>query len=256
MYTPDMNLKETCEKFYDLLDISSYQDISLNGLQIESSNKEIRKIAFAVDACMDTICRAVDDGADMLFVHHGLFWGRPVAIADNHYQRVKKCIGSDMALFACHIPLDAHPLYGNNAQMALRLGMTSYDPFGEFMGKSIGFKGSLPFPMTAMEIARLLGFDREGGLKVVSFGKDMIGTVGIISGGASGDVVSAVEEGLDLFITGELRHEDYHFVKEHNMNMIAGGHYRSEVFGVQSLMRYVKGEWGIESFFVDSETGL
>lgn len=251
-----MNLKETCEKFYDLFDIRSYQDISLNGLQIESSNKEIRKIAFAVDACMDTICQAADERADMLFVHHGLFWGKPLAIADSHYQRVKKCIENDMALFACHIPLDAHPLYGNNAQMALRLGMTSYDPFGEFMGKSVGFKGRLPFPMTAMEIARLLNFDAESGLEIISFGKDMVETAGIISGGASEDVAVAIDENLDLFITGEARHEDYHFVKEHNMNMIAGGHYRSEVFGVQAVMRYVKGEWGIDAFFIDSETGL
>ena len=199
---------------------------------------------------------APDEKADLLFVHHGLFWGAPIAINGMHYHRVKKALDADMGLFACHIPLDAHPLYGNNAQMALRLGMTAFDPFGTFRGRTVGYKGRLPFPMTAAEISRILGFDEEHGLRTVCFGKDMIESVGIISGGASGDVRDAIAEDLDCYITGEIEHSDFHLVKESNMNVIAGGHYRSEVFGVKAMMRYTEKELGIESFFIDAETLL
>ena len=231
-----MTRDELVKHYYDILDISAFDDISLNGLQISMSNKEVKKVAFAVDASMDSITVAADEGADLLFVHHGLFWGSPIAISGMHYHRVKKALDNDMGLFACHIPLDAHPLYGNNAQMALRLGMTSYDPFGTFKGKYVGFKGKL--------------------LRTICFGKDMVETVGIISGGASGDVRDAIQENLDCFITGEVEHSDFHLVKESNMNMIAGGHYRSEVFGVKAMMRYTEKELGLESFFIDAETAL
>lgn len=251
-----MTRDELIKHYYELLDISSFDDISLNGLQISMSDKEIRKVAFAVDASMDSIAIAADEKADLLFVHHGLFWGAPIAISGMHYHRVKKALESDMGLFACHIPLDAHPLYGNNAQMALRLGMTSYDPFGTFKGRYVGFKGRLPFPMTVAEISRILGFDEEHGLRTICFGKDMVETVGIISGSASGDVRDAIDENLDCFVTGEAEHSHFHLVKESNMNMIAGGHYRSEVFGVKAVMRYTEKELGIESFFIDAETGL
>ncbi len=251
-----MRRDELVKHYMDLLDVASYDDISLNGLQIAMSDKEIKKVAFAVDASMDTITAAADSNADLLFVHHGLFWGSAIAISGMHYHRVKKALDNDMGLFACHIPLDAHPLYGNNAQMALRLGMTSYDPFGEWRGKNVGFKGKLPFPMTCPEIARLLGFSYENGLRTVSFGKDMVETVGIISGGASSDVRDAIEQGLDCYVTGEVEHSDFSLIKESNMNVIAGGHYQSEVFGVKAMMRYTEKELGIESVFIDAETGL
>lgn len=251
-----MKVKELADKLYFMLEADKFDDISLNGLQIASSDKEAKRVAFAVDAKLDTIYEAAEKGADMLVVHHGLFWGKPIAVVNEHYNRVKKALDADMALFAMHLPLDAHPLFGNNSQMALALGMTSYDPFGEYHGNKIGYKGKLPFPMSCAEVARLLGFDYENGLRILSFGKDMVESVGIISGGAAWDVVDAIKEGLDLYITGEACHEIFPIVKENNMNMIAGGHYKSEVFGVKALMRYVEKEYGIETFFIDSPSGL
>lgn len=252
-----MKASELQKELYDILDISSFPgDASLNGVQIASSDKDVGKVAFAVDACLETIVKAAEAGADMLVVHHGLFWGRALAIAGSHYERVKACLDADMSLFACHLPLDAHPLYGNNAQMALALGMDGYDPFGEYKGKSIGFKGKLPVGMTLPDIAFRLGFTFEGGLKLLPFGKTVVETVGIISGAAGDDVAQAVEEGLDLFITGDVPHEVYHYVEENHINLIGGGHYRSEVFGVKALERLVKGRYGLETVFIDSETGL
>ena len=256
-YTLPMLISEYGKELWTRLDISSFPfDRSLNGFQIECPDREIRKAAFAVDAAAETIDRAVEEGADVLVVHHGLFWGEPVAIRNAHYRRVKRALDAGLSLFAVHLPLDAHPLYGNNAQMALRLGMTSFDPFALYHGKYIGFRGALPFPMTIPEIARLLGFSADGGMDVLKFGPDMISTVGIVSGAGGDDVEAAIEEGLDLFITGVAPHEIYHTAKENAMNVLSGGHYRSEVFGVKALERLTKGEWGLETVFIDAETGL
>ena len=229
------------------LSIEAFDDISLNGVQVAcSSEKEIRKVAVAVDACQASIDGAIAEGADMLFV----------AISGIHYNRVKTMLDNDLALYACHLPLDAHPVLGNNAQMAMSLGMKEYDPFGLYHGQYIGYKGRLPFEMTCEEIAKLLGFSPAFGLNILPFGKDEISTVGIISGGAAGDVFQAMDAGLDCFITGECSHELYHTLKESGMNMISGGHYQSEVFGVKAVGRYLAKEFGIETVFIDRKTAL
>ena len=256
-YTFHMFVKEYTDDLSKRLMIDSFPfDYSLNGVQIGAPDRELKKVAFSVDASFDTINMAAEGGADVLVVHHGLFWGSPIAITGTHYRRVKRAIDSGLTLFAAHLPLDAHPMYGNNAQMALTLGMREFDPFGDYKGIKIGFKGKLPFPMTIPEISRLLGFSDEGGMQVIKFGRDMIESVGIISGGAGDDVDQAIRANLDLFITGTAPHEVFHTVKENGTNLLAGGHYRSEVFGVKALMRLTEKEMGIESFFIDAETGL
>ena len=235
-----MTVNEFGEELWKRLSIEDFPfDISLNGFQIQGPDRELRKAAFAVDASFATIDAAAEASADILVVHHGLFWGSPIAIRDAHYRRVKRALDSGLSLFACHLPLDAHPLYGNNAQIALTLGMTS-----------------LPFPMTVPEVARLLGFTAEGGVHIIKAGKDMVETVGIISGGGAEDVEQAIAEGLDLFITGTAEHEIYHTVRENGINFLSGGHYRSEVFGVKALERMARKEFSLETVFIDAETGL
>ncbi len=249
-----MLISEYAKLLSDRLDIASFDDISLNGVQIESPDRCLKKVAFAVDACLATIEKAVDEKADILVVHHGLFWGHPIAISATHYKRVKTAIDGNLTLYACHIPLDAHPVYGNNAQMAIRLGMREFDPFGVWRGKYIGVKGKLPFPMTVKEIALLLDFDPLSCHMIQN--KEKVETVGIISGGAGSDVIDAISEGLDLFITGDLGHENYHIALESGIDVLAGGHYRSEVFGVEALMRMSQKELGLETLFIPMETGL
>lgn len=250
-----MRISEYSKLLTDRLDLNGFDDISLNGVQIESEDRELKKVAFAVDACYETIDKAVSEGADILVVHHGLFWGQPLAISGSHYKRVKRAIEGGLSLFAAHIPLDAHPVYGNNAQMAFHLGMKEFDPFGEWRGKSIGVKGKLPFPMSVEEVARLLGFDLVFSDILIN-NKDKVESVGIISGGAGSDVADAISAELDLFITGEIGHENFHVAKEAGINVIGGGHYRSEVFGVKALMRMSEKELGLECVFIDAETGL
>lgn len=228
-------------------------DIALNGLQAGDLKKEgdVRKVAFAVDACIDSFKGAAEQGADLLVVHHGLFWGAPLALTGSHYRRIKFLMDRGLALYACHLPLDAHPVYGNNAQIAALLGLEEIQPFGEYHGVLIGFKGILKEPQTPERIAARLGLE---GLRL-EFGKKLCSTVGIVSGGAADDVSCAIGEGLDLFITGEMRHEVFHEAQEDGVNMLCLGHYGTETFGVKALERMVASR-GIKTCFIDVPTGV
>ena len=131
-----MKVKDLASYFSEILKISDFNnaDISLNGLQVGDMEADVKKIAFAVDASLATIEESVRQGADMLFVHHGMFWGRPIAITGRHYKRVKTLLDHNVALFACHLPLDANLELGNNAQMAKRLELKEIEPFSFFRG--------------------------------------------------------------------------------------------------------------------------
>ncbi len=252
-----MKVFELEKELTDVLEIKKFPfDISLNGLQFGDREWDVKKIAFAVDATKASIEGAIEEGAEMLFVHHGLFWGSPIALTGAHYDRVKLMMDNKLSLFACHLPLDAHPGLGNNAQMAMRLGMKSFDPFSFYKGEYIGYKGELPFPMSTEQIAAILNFAPSSGLKVYPFGKEEIQTVAIVSGSAAEDIAEAIDAGVDCFITGEMKHECFSTAFENHINVIAGGHYQSEVFGVQAVMRMVKAEYGLDTAFIDLPTGL
>lgn len=234
-------------------------DISLNGIQIQNSrpdSKEIKKVAFAVDACEATALEAAKSGADLLFVHHGLFWGHCQTVTGSQYKRLAAFIKNDLALCAYHIPLDANNPYGNNYGLAARLGLKECQPFGSWRGMTIGVKGVLPAELGIDEIAQKLLRPGKKPSSIIALGKKNIKTVGIISGGASEDVADAIDEKLDCYITGEFAHEDYHIAGENNINVIAGGHYETETVGVSLVMQKVQSELGLECLFIDIPTGL
>ena len=234
-------------------------DISLNGIQIQNSepeSKQIKKIAFAVDACEETAKKAAEAGADLLFVHHGLFWGGCQTITGSFYKRISTFIKNDLALCAYHIPLDANNPYGNNWGLAARLGLRNCESFGTWRGMVLGVKGELSEELTINELAERVLRKGVTPRSVLSLGKEKIKTVGIISGGASDDVADAIEQGLDCYITGEFAHEDYHLAREMGINVIGGGHYETETVGVNLVMEKVEKELGIECIFVDVPTNL
>lgn len=234
-------------------------DISLNGIQIQNSepeSKQIKKIAFAVDACEETAKKAAEAGADLLFVHHGLFWGGCQTITGSFYKRISTFIKNDLALCAYHIPLDANNPYGNNWGLAARLGLINCESFGTWRGMVLGVKGELSEELTIHELAERVLRKGVTPRSVLSLGKEKIKTVGIISGGASDDVADAIEQGLDCYITGEFAHEDYHLAREMGINVIGGGHYETETVGVSLVMEKVEKELGIECIFVDVPTNL
>ncbi len=255
-----MTLKELDVYFRSFLNPELYScDPSRNGIQIENSDAEgrqIKKIAYAVDACEQTVLEAARLGADLLFVHHGLFWGGCQTITSNFYRRVSAFIKNDIALYAMHIPLDANNPCGNNYGLASRIGLTNLEGFGKWREMLIGVKGELENPITVEELAKKILKPGEKPLAVLNFGKKLVKTVGIVSGGASEDVEQAIDEGLDVFVTGEIEHSVYHLVRESKMNMISGGHYQTETVGVNLVREKVERELGIEGIFIDFPTDL
>ena len=228
-----MKLKELCAYYESLLRISGTDDISLNGLQVGDGEAEIKTVAFAVDAAEETIGKAADAGADLLFVHHGLFWGKPYPLTGSVYRRFDLLFRRPLALFAVHLPLDLHPTLGNNARLAQTLGPLSVD----------GVLGRL-------------GLTRGDCLKVYGFGKKEVQSAAVVSGGAVDELSQAVAENLDLYITGEAGHEIYHFCKESHINMLSIGHYASETYGVKAVAAQTEKDCGLKTLFIDCPTGL
>ncbi len=239
----------------EYLDLPRYPDLSLNGLQVEG-RPEVTRVGVAVDAAAAVFQKALEAGVDFLIVHHGLFWGKPLAVTGPHKRRLELLFSGGINLYAAHLPLDAHPEVGNNAVLARELGLVDLEPFGEFKGVKIGFKGRFPVPESLAQIADKLGQLTGMQCLVHQGGQDPVERVGIVSGGAAWTVVEAAREGLELFITGEPKHEVFHETFERGMNTIYAGHYDTEVFGVKALAQKLQETFGLEWVFLDHPTGL
>ena len=192
----------------------------------------------------------------MLFVHHGLFWGHGQCITGSHYRRLKFLLENNIALYAAHLPLDIHPDIGNNVSLAKAAGLEDLRPFGEFRGIKVGVKGTFKNPVTTEEVLSRLGYDRAELLACLSFGKEKNLTGAVITGGGEHDVVSAIDEDVDLYITGDAAHVVYHTCLENKINMISAGHYQTEVYGVQNVAKKVSDELALKTIFIDVPTGL
>lgn len=231
-------------------------DSAINGLQVGSLDAPVRRVAFAVDACLESFERAAAWKADVLVVHHGLFWGAQYPLVGAAYERIAFLCRSGLALYAMHLPLDRHPQTGNNVGLANLLGLSAVEPFGVYKGVAIGYQGSLPRPMSSEEVAARLFGEARSCLAVLPFGKKENVRVGLVSGGASDLVPQAIEAGLDLFVTGDADHSVYHHCLEAGINVIFGGHYQTETWGVALLSQRLEKEAGLETMFMDVPTGL
>jgi dinuclear metal center YbgI/SA1388 family protein len=244
--------------FKTKLDIEGFASIdsSMNGIQVDNDGADITKIVFAVDANLETFKRCADAGGGLLFVHHGLFWGAPLALKGPHRERLRFLLERNIALYAAHLPLDQNPRLGNNAALAELLGVETPEPFGLYHGKKVGFKGRLKKPLSVEEAVKAVSFMGRPPLGVFPFGKERSETCAVISGGAAREALQAMNEGVDLYVTGEASHSVYHEALEGKLNMIAGGHYSTEVWGVRRVMEECARELNIETEFIDVPTGL
>ena len=231
-------------------------DSSMNGIQVGDTTRDVSTVAFAVDACREVFLRASEAGAEVLFVHHGLYWGAPVPVTGYFFERMKCLIRKDLALYAVHLPLDKHPELGNNAGMADALGLESIEPFGTYKGTKIGCKGVLPAPVALDSILETLFTNADETLGVLRFGPSEITSVGIVSGGAAFEVAEAIAEGLDLYITGDASHTIYHQAMESGINVVFGGHYLTETWGVRRTADRLARETGLKTVYVDLPTGF
>jgi dinuclear metal center YbgI/SA1388 family protein len=253
-----MNLKDFdlwCRSFLAIEELGRIDD-SLNGVQVGRSSTPLELVAFAVDACAESIRRARAAGAQLLFVHHGLFWGRPARVEGLLLERMRLLLGADMGLYACHLPLDKHPEVGNNAVLAARIGLGEIRPFGSYHGVDIGLRGVLDPKLGLDEIIARVLPDGSRPRTLIPGAAREIGSVAVVSGGAAMEAFQALDAGIDLYVTGEPSHSIYHAVVEGGMGFLAAGHYATEVWGVQAVAERLSRETGLKTLFIDLPTGL
>jgi len=250
-----MNIKELLTYLDAYLQINAFVDNSQNGLQVQG-REEIHRVAAAVDACQETIDAAANANVDLLLVHHGLFWDKPEKLVGPHYRRVKKTIESGLNLYCAHLPLDAHPEVGNNAVLARRLGFEPIAGFDKHHGRDIGYIAETKTAISQSEFLRRLQETLGNGVRADFFGTNMIQRLAIVSGGGAFLLPQAVAAGVDAFLTGESSHSRYHFGKENYFNVIYGGHYATETFGVIALAQHLQAKFGLPYQFLDFPTGI
>jgi dinuclear metal center YbgI/SA1388 family protein len=238
------------------LRIDEIEDRSCNGLQVQGTPM-VSRVGLAVDACLATYEAAVREKCQMVIVHHGMIWGGLRTITKTVYRQIRFLFDNEISLYGAHLPLDLHPLYGNNAQIAKNiLGLKGLKPFGNYKGTLIGFEGKLSKAMTIDSLADRLTKDIGGKATLLPFGKPTIKRVAVVSGGAADELGEAIEKGVDCYVTGEPKHENYHAAKEAGINVIYGGHYHTEKAGVQAIGKLIKKKFGIESVFLNVETTI
>jgi len=232
------------------LDSKSIKDRSQNGLQVEGK-MEVGKIVFGVSASLELIRRAAAAGADMIVVHHGLFWGRPLPVKGPFRKKLETLLNNGITLAAWHLPLDKHPLSGNNAQILKLLGAGRLKPFGVYDGVTIGFKGSFPRPKPVREIIKTLRGRLSADILPLNFGPENIRTLGVVSGGGQSMFPQAIEAGLDLYITGEVSEHVQETARENGTNFISAGHYNTEKTGVWALEKLLRSRFRVKTEFID-----
>jgi dinuclear metal center YbgI/SA1388 family protein len=236
------------------LKVDEYKDYAANGLQVDGKD-DVKKIGFAVDACLLSINEAKNAGCDMLIVHHGMFWDKIGPITNQMYHRIKTHIDSGISLYACHAPLDIHPIVGNNAELLKMFGLRPSIPFGSDKHNTWGYMDTLKKPITIKKAKEILSA-LESDMKVYNFGKKQVKSIACVSGGAGFSIPEAVEKEIDLLVIGEIKHSSYHIIKEGKINVIAPGHYATETLGVKALMSLIRKKFRLKTLFFDIPTGL
>jgi dinuclear metal center YbgI/SA1388 family protein len=241
-----------CDKILRTAAIGDY-DGAANGLQMENSGT-VTKIAATVDASLATVKLAIAAKADLLIVHHGLFWSPSHPWTGKKYELLQLLIENNLAIYSSHLPLDAHPKLGNNAQLCAALGLKNLKPFFTSHGQSIGFKSQMK--ISRDDLAVKLEHATGAKPKIIPGGKNICGKIGVVTGGAGGDLKLAAGEGVDTFITGEGPHWTYALAEELGLNVFYGGHYATETFGVKALAAELSKKFKVPWEFLDHPTGL
>jgi len=253
---PPVKLPDLVKYLNSVLRIDEIRDYpnAMNGLQVENEG-EVTKVATAVDACEATIAMAVEAGADLLIVHHGLFWGGLAPVSGSSYRKLRMAIENGLAIYSAHLPLDAHPRLGNNVLLCDSLDLNGDRvPFLDHFGTPIGFRvvDEINREVLHSRIEQLVG----GHVHLAAGGPVVARQIGVVSGGAGSDIAAAVKEGIDTFITGEGPHWAYTAAEELGVNLFLAGHYATETFGVKALGEHLTEAFGLPWEFLDHPTGL
>ncbi len=248
------------------MDVDAIPDYpgALNGLQVEAPGP-VRRVAVAVDASTAVI-REAAGRADLIVVHHGLFWGGPERLVGYRFERIRALVENRTALYSSHLPLDAHPEVGNAAVLARRLGLEELAPFGSYEGTPVGWKGRLGVSpggsrsssagLAAAELAERLSRLTGAAVQTLPGGAERIRRAAVVTGAGASTLREAAALGLDALVTGEAQHHHAIEAAELGLSILLGGHYATETWGVKAVAELLRDRFGTETWFIDAPTGL
>jgi len=241
-----------CDKSLRTAEVQDYEG-AVNGLQVENRGT-VTRIAAAVDASLATVRLATEARADLLLVHHGLFWSPSHPWTGKRLELIRMLLEHNLAVYSSHLPLDAHPRLGNNARICAALGLRKLKPFFFDHGQFIGFqtRQRLEREDLASRLRHAIGAEPL----IIPGGPSICLRIGVVTGGAGGDLKKAATEGVDTFITGEGPHWTYALAEELGVNVLYGGHYATETFGVKALAAELSRHFKVPWLFLDHPTGL
>ncbi|MDY0000564.1 MAG: Nif3-like dinuclear metal center hexameric protein [Polyangia bacterium] len=263
-----MTLEELCTLLDAKLGVADFEDYAgaFNGLQLErraladdgasTPFGDVHRVALSVDACRYTIEAAADDGAELLIAHHGLLWGGVRPFTGPLFERLAAAFAANLAVYACHLPLDAHPSLGNNAQLVRALGFEPDEDarFGEHGGRKLGY--FVECDLERHQWWRLVDEALGQPTQLLSTGPERITRFAVLTGAGASYLDAAAAAGCDALLTGEASHHHYFEAEERGVNLCLGGHYATECLGVLALGRYLEETLNLDWTFIEHDTGL
>lgn len=228
--------------------------VAMNGLQIEN-NGSVTKVALGVDGSQKTIDDAIAAGADLLILHHGIFWCGLQPVKGWWKHKITTCLDNNLAIYSAHLPLDLHPQLGNNAGIATALGLQEIQPEVDYHGTLIGLSGVFPGSVNELRdrYAEITGASITG---IIHNGALPAGRIALCSGGAGEEIYQMHAKGYGTYLTGEENHWVSNAARDIGINILFGGHYATETFGVRSLGRLLEEKFGLPTVFIDNPTGM
>ena len=246
-----MNASELECYLNKLLNVGKFRDYAPNGLQVEGKS-EIRRIVTGVTACQALLDAAVAHQADAVLVHHGYFWkGESPVVKGMKRQRLATLLQHDINLFGYHLPLDAHPTLGNNAQLGALLGIQNSVVMDERELQGVGNWGEFPEVLSLQALTTRVASALGREPLMIAGGDHPIQRIAWCSGGAQGYIQQAFELGADVYLSGEISEQTVHFARENGIHYCAAGHHATERYGILALGNHLAEQFGLEHIFVD-----
>jgi len=245
------DLNTLVEYTNDLLDITQFRDYCPNGLQVQG-RADVKRLVGGVTASLDLVDAAIEAEADAILVHHGYFWkGEDPTITGMKYERIRRLLAADISLLGYHLPLDAHPEYGNNAQLAKHLGVQREGGFAPHGKIDIASYGCLDKALSANELGQRIHSVLQREPLFIQGHEREIRRIGWCTGAAQGYINEAAALGLDAYLSGEVSEHTYHAARELGIHYFAAGHHATERYGVMALGQHLSERFDLEFSFLD-----